>query len=240
VKKEEGEEVKDCIVIQKKIFRVRPITKVVVMYDYDGTVADTMPAHADLAEACINTHFGMSIPEAREKYLNTAGIPFDCQLEKIFPKSTSLQREACVKEYHERKMTYVYKNPKEFPQVAKVIKRLRNHPNIIQIISSSTEENIINEWVKKTGNDVYMVLGRESGSKIDHISKIKENIPGAVIVFVSDSHGDMSLPADMTFGVNVPTDKNAIFLDSGAAIVSRKPVCLVWAEYCFGKIGLMV
>jgi len=232
--------VKDCIVIQKKIFRVRPITKVVILWDWDGTLADTMPDHADLAAICINAHFGMNIPEAREKYLNTAGISFDRQLEKIFPKSMPLQREDCAKEYHEKKMTYVYGNPKDFPQVAKVIKRLRNHPNIIQVISSSTEESIINEWVKKTGNDVYMVLGRESGPKIDHIAKIKKEIPEAVVVFVSDSHGDMNLPADMTFGVNVPKDKNTLFLDDGAAIVSRKPVCLVWAEYCFGKIGLMV
>jgi phosphoglycolate phosphatase-like HAD superfamily hydrolase len=232
--------VKDCIVTQKKVFRVRPTTKVVAMWDWDGTFADTMPAHADLAAMCINAHFGMNLPEAREKYLSTTGVPFDRQLEKIFPKSTSSQREACAKEYHERKMTYVYGNPKDFPQVAKVIKRLRNHPNIIQVISSSTEESIINEWVKKTGNDMYMVLGRESGSKKDHISIIKKEFPNAIIVFVSDSYGDMSLPVDMTFGVDVPTDKNALFLDNGAAIVSRKPVCLVWAEYCFGKIGLVV
>lgn len=137
-------------------------------------------------------------------------------------------------------MTYVYGNPKDFPQVARVVKRLQNCKNVIQVISSSIEETIINEWVKKTGNDMYMVLGRESGLKKDHIAIMKKHFPESVVVFVSDSHGDMNLPVDMTFGVDVPTSKISLFTKNGAAIVSRKPVCLVWAEYCFGKIGLMV
>ena len=231
---------KDCIVVQRKVFRIRPTTKVVVMWDWDGTLADTMPSHADLAAMCINTHFGMNIPEARVEYLNTTGIPFDCQLEKIFPLSKASQREACAKEYHERKMTYVYENPKDFPQVAMVIKNLQSCPNIVQVISSSTEETIINEWARKTGNNMHMIFGRERGTKKDHISMVKKEFPTAVIVFVSDSHGDMSLPVDMTFGVDVPKNKASLFLNNGAAIVSRKPVCLVWAEYCFNKIGLTV
>lgn len=210
------------------------------MWDWDGTLADTMPAHADLAAMCINVHFGMNIPEARESYLKITGISFDRQLEKIFPTATVPQREACAKEYHERKMIYVYGNPKEFPQVAMVIKRLQRCPKIIQVISSSTEESIINEWVKKTGNDMYMVLGRESGLKNDHIAIMKKQFPESVVVFVSDSYGDMNLPVSMTFGVDVTRNKISLFTKNGAAIVSRKPVCLVWAEYCFGKIGLMV
>jgi beta-phosphoglucomutase-like phosphatase (HAD superfamily) len=82
---------KDCVINQGRIFRVLPTTKVIVMWDWDGTLADTMPAHADLAAMCINAHFGMNIPEARESYLKTTGIPFDRQLEKIFPAATAPQ-----------------------------------------------------------------------------------------------------------------------------------------------------
>lgn len=231
---------RECIVIQGRIFRVRPTSQVIVMWDWDGTLADTMPAHADLAAECINAHFGIDTPEAREKYLNTTGIPFDRQLEKIFPGATASQREACAKEYHERKMTYVYGNPKDFPEVARVIERLRKCPNIVQVISSSTEESIINAWVKKTKNHMQMVLGRENESKSDHISLMKKQFPEAVIVFVSDSHGGMGLPVDMTFGVAVPENKVALFAKNGAAIVSRKPVCCLWARYCFGQIGVKV
>jgi phosphoglycolate phosphatase-like HAD superfamily hydrolase len=217
-----------------------PKSKIVVMWDWDGTLADTMPDHADLAAMCINAYFGMSIPEARVKYLDTAGVPFDHQLEKIFPLATFPQREACAKEYHKRKMTYVYGNPKDFPQVEMVVRRLRNNPNIIQVISSSTEEVIIDEWVKKTKNNMYLVLGRESGSKKDHIFRMKKEFPEAVIIFVSDSFGDMSLPVDMTFGVDVPSSKLSLFTNNNAAIVSHLPVRLLWMKYCFNRIGVKV
>lgn len=174
---------KYCVIVQGKIFRVRPITKVIVMFNWEGTLVCAMPEHTD---------------------------------------------------------NLIYGHPKEFVQISMVIEKLRNCPNIIPVISSSTEEAIINKWVEKTGNDVSRVLGRESGSKVDHVSMIKKEFPGAVIVFVSDSPEDMSLPVDMTFGVNVPTNKNSLFLENKAVIVSSRPVCLVWAEYCFGKIGIKV
>ena len=61
--------------------------KVVVMWDWDGTLVDTMPSQAKLASQVINKYFSLSKKKARQEYLKTTGFPFDIQLKMIFPKS---------------------------------------------------------------------------------------------------------------------------------------------------------
>ncbi len=197
----------------------------IVMWDWDGTLVDTMPMHADLAAMCIEKHFGMDFQSAREQYLNTTGIPFDHQLRIIFPEAEEEKVLFCAGEYHKEKMTYVYENPKDFPETLKVIKKVEN----IQIISSSTEENIIKRWTHENGLEI-TVLGRESGSKRDHILKIKELFPESKIIFVSDSYGDMDLPVEIALGVDVPKNKENLFWKNGAQNVSFEPVSLAWFE----------
>jgi len=200
----------------------------IIMWDWDGTLVNTMPMHADLAAMCIEKHFGMDFQGAREKYLNTTGVPFDHQLRIIFPKAEKEKILSCVGEYHRKKITYVYGNPKDFPETQEVIKNLQEK-NIHQVISSSTEEVIINEWAWK--RDIWMLaLGRETGTKKDHISKIRRAFPNEKIIFVSDSCGDMNLPADITIGVDVPRNKEELFWENGAKDVSSEPVSLVWLE----------
>ena len=84
------------------------MAKVVIMFDLDGTLFDTMGAHADLAADVMAKHLGLSKKSARNKYLATAGVPFPKQLELIFPNAKSAQRNACEQEYVERKMIEVY------------------------------------------------------------------------------------------------------------------------------------
>ena len=79
----------------------------IILWDWDGTLADTMPAHADLAAKCIQKHFGINFQNAREEYLNTSGIPFDYQLKKIFPNTEESKIDSCAEEYHREKMTYL-------------------------------------------------------------------------------------------------------------------------------------
>ena len=202
---------------------------IIFMWDWDGTLANTMPAHADLAAKCIQKHFEINFQSAREQYLNTTGIPFDYQLKKIFPEEKESKIISCAEEYHKEKMIYVYENPKEFPEALKVVKKLQDNENIYQMVSSSTEEGIINKWAQKNEIGI-MVLGRESGSKNDHIIEVRKWFPRSKIIFISDSHGDMSLPVEITLGVDVPSHKEQIFWDNGAHSVSFEPVNLKWLE----------
>lgn len=200
----------------------------IIMWDWDGTLVDTMPKHADLAAMCIEKHFGIDFQSAREQYLNTTGIPFDHQLKIIFPEVEEGKILSCAEEYHREKITYVYGNPKDFTETQEVIKKLQEE-NIHQIISSSTEEDIINEWARKR-NILMLVLGRESGTKNDHLFKIRRSFPDEKIIFVSDSYGDMNLPANVTLGVDVSRNKEELFWQNGAKNVSFEPISLIWLK----------
>ncbi len=57
-----------------------------LVFDLDGTLIDTMGDYADKAAALIFEHYGLKIAEARRRYFETSGLPFEWQLEQMFPK----------------------------------------------------------------------------------------------------------------------------------------------------------
>ena len=195
----------------------------VIMHDWDGTDVDTMPAHANLAAKVIKKHYGMSIREARSQYLTTTGVPFDKQLEIIFPYSPDEERKACADEYHQRKIKEVYENPKTFPGIRATLK-LSNGLGYISVISSSTEEGLIGAWVEREKLSLYFdnIFGREHGTKTDHIRIIEKMYPNCAVFFLSDSVGDMNLPV-VTIGVCVPEEKQDEFYRAGADWVFLSP-----------------
>ncbi len=199
------------------------VKNVIVMHDWDGTDVDTMPSHAKLAARVINKHFGMKIKEAHSNYLATTGVPFDRQLEKIFPQSLKEERDACAQEYHTRKLEEVYARPKTFPRLKQTL-RVSRDIGLISVISSSTEETLINPWAERESLRQYfeMILGREHGSKTDHIKIVQREHPDSIIFFLSDSVGDMNLPA-ITIGVCVPKEKEKEFYEAGAEWVFPSP-----------------
>lgn len=80
-----------------------------ILFDFDGTLVDTMPAHSKLAAEVINKYFGINKKLAYKKYIETSGLPFEKQLEIIFPsKKHKQKREKCAKEYVNRKVVDVY------------------------------------------------------------------------------------------------------------------------------------
>ena len=56
-----------------------------LLCDLDGTLIDSMPTLADLATEVIEARYARRGVLARELYLATCGLPFDQQLEEIFP-----------------------------------------------------------------------------------------------------------------------------------------------------------
>ncbi|MDD4409472.1 MAG: HAD hydrolase-like protein [Candidatus Pacebacteria bacterium] len=203
------------------------MSSISVLWDWDGTAVNTMPRHADLAAKCIVEVFGIDYQVARRRYLETTGIPFDKQLEVIFPTADMYISRMCAKMYHQRKIEEVYSNPEDFPELLSVLYAIRDL-KIHQFISSSTEEKLIKDWAKDRGIEevFYQILGRESGTKQDHIAYVKTFFDGD-IVFISDSVGDMSLPA-ICLGVDVPSDKEDLFMKSNCFEFTNDPINLEW------------
>ncbi len=171
------------------------MAKVAIMFDFDGTIFDTMGKHADLAAKCIQKHFGMPLKEARKQYLATTGSPFPEQLKKIFSGSDSRTRNACEAEYVKRKVSEVYGAAKPFKDVEPALKAMKAK-GFDLIISSSTEATLIRKQLEKHGLTKYFsdVFGPKKGSKAAHIGIIRvQRKNPKVIAFVGDSASDVGL-----------------------------------------------
>lgn len=206
---------------------------VTILWNWEETLVNTMSSHADLAADCIAKYFGVTPEYGRKWYLFTAGTSFDSQIEFIFPNADSKVITACAEEYHARKISEVYRDPKDFPQTFDVVDIIhRSFPGIVQVISSSTEEGIIRNWAISRAMKGYFpeILGRESGTKNEHIVKILSIFGGdrlPIAVFISNSVGDMSLPA-RCLGVNVPESKVLEFGQSRAFSFTTDPINIGW------------
>lgn len=209
---------------------------ITVLWDWDGTLVNTMPNHAELAADCIRRHFGVTPEYGKQKYLATTGLPFDSQLQKIFPDASKETIMGCAEEYHFRKIEEVYGNPTDFPNaIATVAAIQREFPGTIQVISSSTEENIITEWLNPKRIRLFSdIFGRESGTKKDHIEKLTIGYTDVVRIFISDSVGDMGLPA-RCLGVNAFGNTRK-FEKSKAFAFTVNPVNPEWVTFQIRKI----
>jgi phosphoglycolate phosphatase-like HAD superfamily hydrolase len=65
-----------------------------ILFDLDGTLIDTMQIFADVAADLLHETCGMDRRKARECYLETSGIPFRAQLDRIQPKCCDFDRLA--------------------------------------------------------------------------------------------------------------------------------------------------
>lgn len=203
--------------------------KNILLFDWDGVLVDTMVDHTCLATECICKNFKMSKEEVIERYTETTGLPFDFQLDLIFPNENKNLKEKCLEEYSKRKMVDICLKPKEFPETVKALKEIKKIKEIMVFISSGSEKNIINNWVKKHNLDLE-VFGKEDGLKEKHISKIKDSFLTKKTIFVSDSILDMRLPVDISLGVNIPETKKDLFLNNGADHIYFRPIDFDWLE----------
>jgi beta-phosphoglucomutase-like phosphatase (HAD superfamily) len=74
----------------------------VCVFDFDGTLVDTMGGFADIAADVLEKNYGISWTEGRRNYLQTSGIPFFQQLEIIRPGGS--RNQECAEEFESRKL----------------------------------------------------------------------------------------------------------------------------------------
>jgi phosphoglycolate phosphatase-like HAD superfamily hydrolase len=74
----------------------------VCVFDFDGTLVDTMGGFADIAADVLEKRYGLPFDKGRSQYLHTSGIPFFQQLEIICPGGD--HNQACAEEFESRKL----------------------------------------------------------------------------------------------------------------------------------------
>ena len=168
-----------------------------VIFDFDGTIADTMPFLSDLAVGLLTKNYEISGEEARRRYLETTGLDFGSQMEQIFPQHPSNRIVVATMEASKRKG--ILEHPL-FDEVVPALMFFKGR-NVKRFVCSSTQEAIVRKYVKKMGIDDLLDgcfgyrPGFTKGQQIEFILRHYGLRPDEVI-FVGDSLMDYEFVRD--------------------------------------------
>jgi len=162
----------------------------VVILDFDGTVADTMPFLVELAAGLLHRRYGMIYEEARRAYIDTTGLPFCRQIEIIFPGNDL--NEETVKEFEDAKIRHL-EDFDFFADAPAVIAGIRSQ-GIKVCLSSGNNDGLIRRVLASRGLAVDLVLGYkpgfEKGPQHFKAAALAFGTPLDRVVFVGDSVKD--------------------------------------------------
>ncbi len=177
-------------------FLLKNKTKAVI-FDFDGTIADTMTFLTELAVKLITKNYNIPKQEAKIRYLESTGLNFANQIELIFPNHPNNQR---VSDIFESKKSENIFNYDIFPEVNSVFEYFADN-KIKTFICSSTKQEIITRYLNlnNIGNLIDGAFGYKIGfgksQQIDfilHSYRIQPN----EIIFVGDSLRDCDIAKD--------------------------------------------
>ncbi|MFZ1947311.1 MAG: HAD-IA family hydrolase [bacterium] len=162
----------------------------VVIFDFDGTIADTMPYLVDLAARLLRTRYGMTEAQARRAYIETTGLPFCRQIEIIFPGNSLNQ--ATVEEFEADKVRHL-KGFRFFADALPVLAELRRR-GLKVCLSSGNYEGLIRDVLRSRGLVVDLVMGYRPGFEKgpQHFAEAARTfgVNLADVLFVGDSVRD--------------------------------------------------
>ena len=113
-----------------------------VVFDFDGTIANTMPFLTELAVELLTKNYSISKDEAKRRYLETTGMDFASQLNLIFPEHPKNKEVADI--FEAKKLKGILDEP-VFPDTISTFKSFREK-NIKTFICSSTKQEIIAKY----------------------------------------------------------------------------------------------
>ncbi len=168
-----------------------------VIFDFDGTIANTMPFLSDLAVGLLTKNYEISGAEARRRYLETTGMDFGSQIEEIFPEDPRNGAVAAAME--SGKKGRMLQHPL-FDEVVPVL-RFFEERSVKRFVCSSTQETIVRQYTKDVGIDDLLDgcfgyrPGFSKGQQIEFILRHYGLRPDEVI-FVGDSLMDYEFVRD--------------------------------------------
>ena len=168
-----------------------------MIFDFDGTIADTMPFLSGLAVNLITENYAISNEEASRKYLETTGMDFGSQVEEIFPQHPKNRDVVATMEASKKRGIFGH------PLFGEVVPTLMffKERNIKRFICSSTQEAIVRRYTKNAGIDDLLDgcfgyrPGFDKGQQIEFILRHYGLRPDEVI-FVGDSLMDYEFVRD--------------------------------------------
>jgi phosphoglycolate phosphatase-like HAD superfamily hydrolase len=168
---------------------VKSMIKMITL-DFDGTTADTMPTLEKTAVKLIMENYSLVEDDARTKYRNTTGLPFEQQIGILFPGHA--KNEFVIREFEKEKIKGIFDLPL-FSDAKETIDYLRDN-NYLVAISSSTTQPIIEKYCKQKGLVVDQILGYRPGFEKgkNHFDFLIEKfgVNNTEMIYVGDSLKD--------------------------------------------------
>lgn len=159
-----------------------------VMFDFDGTIVDSMPFLEKNAITLLTKCCGLPSGIARQRYRETTGLPFIQQMEIITPNEDNTQ---IVDKFEKMKVERIY-DQRLFTDSSNVLRKLKQLGYKLGI-PSGTIESIITKYLVKKGLDMTDdVLGYRPGFEKgkDHFNFVMWKYKISNIVFIGDSLND--------------------------------------------------
>ena len=158
-----------------------------VIFDFDGTLVDTMQSFADTAADVMQTRHGLQYAQARARYLETSGIPFFQQLEVIFPGHDA--NAAAAEEFERRKLDAFFEE--SFDDDVRSTLSSLSASGVRVAVSSNNFQHLIDRFVARESVDFDMVLGCRDGffKGRDHFEALFDafSLTADDLLFVGDS-----------------------------------------------------
>jgi len=125
------------------------------IFDFDGTLVDTMGGFADIAADVIERHYGIDFEQGRLKYLETSGIPFFFFFEIICPNGE--KNNVCVDEFESRKLEGFFDSAPTDETIAGLT--MLRRADLRLIVSSNNFQENVDSYLKKYPLPLDLALG---------------------------------------------------------------------------------
>ena len=163
-----------------------------VIFDFDGTLADSMPFLESIGVEMMMTYFGVSKEDATTRYRSTTGLPYEQQVKMNFPDHP--KNEEAIGAFEKLKIDRIFEQ-QLFEDTEDSVGKL-NQMGIDVFVSSSTIQTTIEEYFRRLGilSLFKGILGYRPGFEkgADHFNHIHSeyNIQFDEMLFVGDSLKD--------------------------------------------------
>ncbi len=168
----------------------------VMIFDFDGTTVDSMERLAEIAAEEITAAYDIPKEEAKRCYLETSGLPFSEQIERIVPNGE--RNLEVVDRFEKRKRDELLEYPL-FPDTKMTLVELRKRGYIVVISSSNFKENV-DRYLSENEVEVDLALGFKKGfgkgkPHFDYIMRTFE-VDREEMIFIGDSPMDAKRARD--------------------------------------------